>query len=148
MLTFLSMEEIAQLERDMQMPSYVPNTAQHRLAEGVTRFVHGQEGLDEVLLATEALTPGAASKLDAKTIEGIGEDVPSCSLHYNEVLNFSLLDLSASTGLLESKSVVRHLLKQGGLYLNNSRVDNDAKKIGANDIIDGKVILLSAGKKE
>ncbi|XP_027118036.1 tyrosine--tRNA ligase, chloroplastic/mitochondrial-like isoform X2 [Coffea eugenioides] len=147
MLTFLSLEEIAQLERDMDTPGYVPNTAQRRLAEEVTRFVHGQEGLDEALKATEALRPGAATKLDAKTIEGIREDVPSCSLPYDQVLSLSLLDLSVSSGLLESKSAARRLLKQGGLYLNNSRVDSEAKKIEANDIIDGKVILLSAGKK-
>ncbi|CAI9117663.1 OLC1v1019110C2 [Oldenlandia corymbosa var. corymbosa] len=147
MLTFLSMEEIAQLKRDMVTPGYIPNTAQRKLAEEVTRFVHGQEGLEEALLATEALRPGAATKLDAKMIEGIGEDVPSCSLQYHEVLDLSLLDLSVSTGLLESKSAARRLLKQGGLYLNNNRIDNDAKKIEADDIIDGKVILLSAGKK-
>ncbi|XP_027090724.1 tyrosine--tRNA ligase, chloroplastic/mitochondrial-like [Coffea eugenioides] len=146
-LTFLSLEEIARLERDMDTPGYVPNTAQRRLAEEVTRFVHGQEGLDEALKATEALRPGAATKLDAKTIEGIGEDVPSCSLPYDQVLSLSLLDLSVSSGLLESKSTARRLLKQGGLYLNNGRVDSEAKKIEANDIIDGKVILLSAGKK-
>ncbi|KAL6962026.1 tyrosine--tRNA ligase [Sarracenia purpurea var. burkii] len=45
-LTFLSMEEIGELERKMQRPAeYVPNTAKQRLAEEVTRFVHGEEGL-------------------------------------------------------------------------------------------------------
>lgn len=146
-LTFLDMEEIMEMETKMRSPAYVPNTAQRRLAEEVTRFVHGQEGLDEALKATEALRPGAETKLDWKTIEGIAKDVPSCSLSYNEVLNLSLLDLSISTGLLESKSAARRLLKQGGLYLNNNRVDSEAKRIEAEDIVDGKVLLLSAGKK-
>ncbi|KAL2467961.1 Tyrosyl-tRNA synthetase [Forsythia ovata] len=146
-LTFLSMEEIAQIERDMQGPGYVPNTAQRRLAEEVTLFVHGEEGLDEARKATEALRPGAETKLDWKIIEAIAEDVPSCSLPYDNVMNISLLDLSVSIGLLESKSAARRLLKQGGLYLNNSRVDSEAKKIEVDDIVDGKVILLSAGKK-
>jgi tyrosyl-tRNA synthetase len=39
------------------------------------------------------------------------------------------------------------LLKQGGVYLNNSRVDSENKRIEAADIVDGKVLLLSAGKK-
>lgn len=146
-LTFLSMEEIVQLERDMQMPGYVPNTAQRMLAEEVTRFVHGDEGLNEAIKATEALKPGAKTKLDWKTIEEIAKDVPSCLLPYDQVLSLPLLDLSVSTGLLESKSAARRLLKQGGLYLNNNKVDSDAKKIEADDIVDGKVILLSAGKK-
>ncbi|PON92591.1 Tyrosine-tRNA ligase, bacterial-type [Trema orientale] len=146
-LTFLDMEEIMELERDMKRPGYVPNTAQRRLAEEVTRFVHGEEGLIEALKATEALRPGAETKLDWQTIEGIAEDVPSCSLAYDQVVNLSLVDLSVSSGLLESKSAARRLLKQGGLYLNNSRVDSESKRVEADDIVDGKVLLLSAGKK-
>ncbi|XP_043703094.1 tyrosine--tRNA ligase, chloroplastic/mitochondrial isoform X2 [Telopea speciosissima] len=146
-LTFLSMEEIRELEEQMKTSGYVPNSVQRRLAEEVTRFVHGEEGLVEALKATEALRPGAETKLDWKTIEGIAGDVPSCSLAYDQVLNASLVDLSVSTSLLESKSAARRLLKQGGLYLNNNRVDDEGKKIEAVDIVDGKVLLLSAGKK-
>ncbi|RDX61041.1 Tyrosine--tRNA ligase, chloroplastic/mitochondrial, partial [Mucuna pruriens] len=146
-LTFLDIEEIVDLEGEMVKPGYVPNTAQRRLAEEVTRFVHGEDGLAEALKATEALRPGSETKLDWETIEGIAEDVPSCSLAYDEVLNLSLVDLTVSSGLFESKSAARRLLKQGGLYLNNSRVDSESKKIEAEDIVDGKVLLLSAGKK-
>ncbi|KAH0652371.1 tyrosine--tRNA ligase, chloroplastic/mitochondrial [Solanum tuberosum] len=147
-LTFLSIEEIAELERDMGKLGYVPNTAQRRLAEEVTRFVHGQEGLEEALKATEALKPGNAdTKLDWKTIEGIAADVPSCSMNHEQVLNIPILDLYVSSGLLESKSAARRMLKQGGLYLNNAKVDSESKKIEADDIVDDKVILLSAGKK-
>ncbi|CAJ2640446.1 tyrosine-tRNA ligase-like protein [Trifolium pratense] len=146
-LTFLDIDEIVKLEEEMKKPGYVPNTAQRRLAEEVTRFVHGEDGLSEALRATEALRPGSETKLDWKTIEGIAEDVPSCSLAYDDVLNQSLVDLSVSSGLFDSKSAARRLLKQGGLYLNNSRVDGENKKIEAADIVDGKVLLLSAGKK-
>lgn len=146
-LTFLSMDEIAKIESEMQGPGYAPNAAQRRLAEEVTRFVHGEEGLAEALKATEALRPGAQTKLDSNTIESIAEDVPSFSLPQEQVLSLSLVDLSVCTGLLESKSAARRLLKQGGLYLNNNRIDSEAKKIEPDDIVDGKVILLSAGKK-
>ncbi|XP_057457826.1 tyrosine--tRNA ligase, chloroplastic/mitochondrial-like [Lotus japonicus] len=146
-LTFLDIEEIVKLEEEMVKPGYAPNTAQRRLAEEVTRFVHGEDGLREALRATEALRPGSETKLDWKTIEGIAEDVPSCSLAYDEVLNQSLVDLSVSSGLFDSKSAARRLLKQGGLYLNNSRVNSENKKIEVADIVDGKVLLLSAGKK-
>ncbi|XP_048234542.1 tyrosine--tRNA ligase, chloroplastic/mitochondrial isoform X2 [Ricinus communis] len=146
-LTFLELDEIAELEREMKRPGYVPNTAQRRLAEEVTRFVHGQDGLLEAIKATEALRPGAETKLDWKTIEGIAEDVPSCSLAYDQVLNLSLVDLSVTAGLIDSKSAARRLLKQGGLYLNNSRVDSESKRVESQDIVEGKVLLLSAGKK-
>lgn len=146
-LTFLDLEEIDELEKDMKRPGYVPNTAQRRLAEEVTRFVHGEDGLNEAVKATEALRPGAETKLDWKTIEAIAEDVPSCSLAYDQVLNVSLVDLAVSAGLFESKSAARRLLKQGGVYLNNNRVDSESKRIEPQDIVDDKVLLLSAGKK-
>lgn len=146
-LTFLDMKDIQDLESQMGSSGYVPNTAQRRLAEEVTRFVHGEDGLSEALKATEALKPGAETKLDWKTIEGIAEDVPCCSLGYDQVLNLLIVDLSVTSGLLESKSAARRLLKQGGLYLNNSRVDSEGKRVEAADIVDGKVLLLSAGKK-
>lgn len=36
---------------------------------------------------------------------------------------------------------------QGGLYLNNEKVDDEGKAMAAEDIVDGKLLLLSAGKK-
>ncbi|KAL6657354.1 hypothetical protein ACP70R_005134 [Stipagrostis hirtigluma subsp. patula] len=146
-LTFLSLDEIQELEESMKKPGYVPNTVQKRLAEEVTRFVHGEEGLVEALKATEALRPGAQTQLDSQTIEGIADDVPSCSLAYDQVLKSPLVDLAVSTGLLASKSAVKRLIKQGGLYLNNGRIDSEDKLVEEDDIVDGKVLLLSAGKK-
>ncbi|XP_068666042.1 tyrosine--tRNA ligase, chloroplastic/mitochondrial-like [Aristolochia californica] len=146
-LTFLSLEDIDKLEQEMKQPGYVPNSVQRRLAEEVTRFVHGEEGLREALKATEALRPGAETKLDWEMIEGIAEGVPSCTLAYDQVLDACLVDLSVLTGLFGSKSAARRMVKQGGLYLNNVRIDGEDKVINEGDIIDGKVLLLSAGKK-
>ncbi|RWR76577.1 Aminoacyl-tRNA synthetase [Cinnamomum micranthum f. kanehirae] len=131
----------------MKRPDYVNNSVQRQLAEEVTRLFMAMRGFWEALKATEALRPGAETQLDAEAIEGIAEDIPSCSLAYERVLNASLVDLSVSTGLLASKSAARRLLKQGGLYLNNRRIDSDGKIIEASDIVDGKLLLLSAGKK-
>ena len=53
MLTFLPLDRIEALEADMQQPSYQPNTAQRLLAEELICFVHGQEGLEAALSATQ-----------------------------------------------------------------------------------------------
>lgn len=146
-LTFLNLEEIQELEEAMKKPGYVPNSAQRRLAEEVTRFVHGEEGLVEAVKVTEALKPGAETELDPGTIEEIAKDVPSCSLPYDRVLNSLLVEISVTSGFLGSKSAARRLVKQGGLYLNNKRVDDEGKMIDECDIVSGKLLLLSAGKK-
>ena len=53
MLTFVPLEDLEALERSMQGPGYKPNTAQRLLAAEVTSFVHGQQGLEQALKATE-----------------------------------------------------------------------------------------------
>jgi tyrosyl-tRNA synthetase len=63
----------------------MPNTAQRRLAESVTEFVHGKEGLAQALKATEALRPGAATELDTATLEAIAGDAPSAALPREKV---------------------------------------------------------------
>ncbi|KAH0465309.1 hypothetical protein IEQ34_005412 [Dendrobium chrysotoxum] len=146
-LTFLNLEEIQELEEAMKKPDYVPNTTQKRLAEEVTRFVHGEEGLAEAVKATKALKPGSETELDPETIEGIAKDVPSCCLPYDQVLNSLLVEISVTSGFLASKSAARRLIKQGGFYLNNKRVDNEGRMIEEFDIVSGKLLLLSAGKK-
>ena len=53
MLTFLPLEQIAKLEQQMQGGSYKPNTAQELLAREVLTFVHGEQGLQAALQATQ-----------------------------------------------------------------------------------------------
>ncbi|WIA32365.1 hypothetical protein OEZ86_003198 [Tetradesmus obliquus] len=147
MLTFLPLEEIADLEAAMGQPDYVPNTAQKRLAEAVTRFVHGEEGLAQALKATEALRPGAATALDAATLEAIAGDAPSCSLPAGQLVGATLIDVMVAAGMLKSKGEVRRLIKGGGVYMNNAKVTEELAVVSGEDLIEGRLLLLAAGKK-
>lgn len=71
------------------------------------RFVHGEEGLAQALKATEALRPGAATVLDAATLEAIAGDAPSCSLTAAQVTDVPLVDVMVASGMLKSKGEVR-----------------------------------------
>ena len=53
MLTFLPLDQIAELDHQMQGGSYKPNTAQELLAREVLTFVHGEQGLQAALQATQ-----------------------------------------------------------------------------------------------
>ncbi len=53
MLTFISLDDIQELERDISSENYKPNTAQKILAREVTQFVHGPEGLKQAEAATQ-----------------------------------------------------------------------------------------------
>ena len=104
MLTFLDLSEIEAIERSMRSEGYVPNTAQKRLAEEVTRFVHGVEGVETALRVTEGIAPGAEAKLSGAVLEQLAADMPNASLSYEEVVGQKYIDIAARTGLVPSKS--------------------------------------------
>ncbi len=146
-LTFLDMDEIARIEKSMQEPGYEPNAAQKRLATEVTRFVHGEEGVQAALRVTEGLLPGSEAQLSADVLKEIAADMPYVQLGLSEVLGQKCADLLVKVGLVSSKSEAGRLVKNGGAYLNNQKVQDPAYLLSSEDLIDGSFLLLSAGKK-
>ena len=147
MLTFMDLEEILQIEQGMIQPGYVPNTAQKRLAEEITRIVHGENGLKTALKATQGMTPGADTALDAVTLESLGSDVPTCFLARNEVVGAKLIDILVAAGLQPSKGQSRRLVENGGAYLNNIKISSVDHTLADSDLIDDRLLLLAVGKK-
>ncbi|KAK9820078.1 hypothetical protein WJX72_005856 [[Myrmecia] bisecta] len=147
MLTFLDLGEIARLEAAMQAPDYKPNLAQQVLAAEVTRFVHGEEGLQQALKTTQALAPGARTQLDADTLEAIAGEAPSASLAVEQVVECPLADVMVAAGLQPSKGAARRMIKGGGVAVNNAKVSDEMHKLTAADLIEGRLLLLAAGKK-
>ncbi|XP_078433214.1 tyrosyl-tRNA synthetase, class Ib, bacterial/mitochondrial [Wolffia australiana] len=149
MLTFVPMAEIEAVERAMagEGEGYEANAAQRRLAEEVTRMVHGEEGVREAERVTAALRPGAAAELDAAAMEAVAEGLPVCELSAEAVVGAPLAEVAVAAGLMASKSAARRVLRQGGMYLNNARVESEERVVGPADVVDGKMLLISAGKK-
>jgi tyrosyl-tRNA synthetase len=144
MLTFLSLDEIKEIEKGMD----VPNSAQKRLAEEVTRFVHGEEGLQAALKVTEQMAPGSNANLSSAVLKELADDMPSVALHLNEVVGQKFVELALKVGLVSSKSEGSKLIKNGGAYLNNERVMEVSLIIADSHLIDNAYLLLSAGKKK
>jgi len=147
MLTFMEMEEIRDYERMMGAPGYVPNTAQKRLAEEVTRIVHGEEALKIAQKVTQAAKPGSEASLDATVLENLSKDMPSVEMQEGEVVNCKLVDLLAKAGLQPSKSEARRMIKNGGVYLNNIQINDLEFQIKGSDLIENRILLLAVGKK-
>lgn len=148
MLTFLELDEIDEISKEMQSEDYVPNSAQKRLAEEVTRIVHGEAGLEKALKVTEGAAPGKEAKLDGDVLKEIARDMPNTTLAKEQVLGANYADLAAASGLLSSKGEGNRMVKNGGAYLNNDKISDSSTKIGKNDLIEGKYLLLGAGKKK
>lgn len=148
MLTFLPMKEIREIEQQMHTPGYVPNTAQKRLAEEITRIVHSEAGLEKALRATDLAAPGHEAVLDGALLKEIAHDMPSVSLPLSEVVNQTYADLAVKSGLLPSKGEANRLLKNGGGYLNNDKIEDPTFQIEQKNLIDGEFLLIGAGKKK
>ncbi|NGX50475.1 MAG: Tyrosine--tRNA ligase [Chlamydiae bacterium] len=147
MLTFIELEEILGFEEALASGAFTPNAAQRRLAEEVTRYVHSAEGLKIALRVTEALAPGSKASLDPEVLEEIAKDMPHISLPIAEIMNQKYTDIAATSGLSTSKSEAVRLVKNGGAFLNNEKVDDQALVIELKHVIGGKYLLFGAGKK-
>lgn len=148
MLTFLSLEDIAVIQRQMDEPNYVPNTAQKLLASEVTRFVHGEKGLEAALRVTEGMAPGSNVVLNKDVLSELSKDMPNAFLPKNEVVGHKFVDIAVKIGLLSSKSEASKLIKNGGAYLNNERINDPMFVLIDSHLVDGKFLILSAGKKK
>lgn len=148
MLTFVDCQEIALIEKSMQKSDYEPNTAQKKLAEEVTRLLHGEEGLQTALKVTKGAMPGKEAKLDFAVLKEISRDFPSIKLNYKEVIGKKYADLAVLSGLVSSKGEANRLLKNGGGYINNQKIMDVTFKISSKDLLEKAYILIGAGKKK
>lgn len=147
MLTYLNIEEIKEIEALMALPDYKVNTAQKILAKEVTEMVHGEKELQTALKVTESMRPGAETHLNLDVLKKMSKEIPHVKLKIDEILDKKLIDLLTHANILTSKGEVRRLIQNGGLYLNNTRVEDDQLVIEKSHLIEGECLLLAIGKK-
>lgn len=142
--TFRSREEIEELEKAVAERPFA-REAQRALAEDLTTMVHGADELAAVVAASKALFgQGSLDELSASTLEGALAEVPLAKV---DALGASLADLMAESGLVESKSAARRAIKEGGAYLNNVKITDEAFAPTSDDLLQGRFLVLRRGKK-
>jgi tyrosyl-tRNA synthetase len=144
--TFLTIDAIAELEQAVK-EAPERREAQSKLAEEVTRAVHGDTGLKCALRASEVLFGGSIEGLSAADLAAIFADVPSAELARGDVVDALAIDVATAAGLCQSKGAARRLVQSGGLYLNNNRVPDIETTLKAEDLVEGGVAVLRSGKK-
>jgi len=144
--TFLPLDEISELEQQAQE---VPEerVAQKKLAEEITRVVHGEHGLKIALRASSILFGETVNGLHATELLEIFANVPSTELPRNKVEKRLVVDVASEAGLCKSKGEARRLIESGGLYINNRRVCGIGAEVASSDIVDSRVLVLRSGKK-
>ena len=127
-------------------------TLQRRLAEEVTVMVHSQEDLDMAKEASNILFGKATKenllKLDEQTLLDVFSGVDKYTIDRSQ-LGQPAVDLFNLDGMkiFPSKSEMRKLVKGGGVSLNKEKLAAFDQVVGADDLIDGKYLLVQKGKK-
>ena len=143
--TFLDQEELARLEVEVEERPF-KREAQRRLAQEMTDLVHGVEAREAVELASQALF-GRADLAD------LDEATLSASLSETDVFEFAsaeettIVDLLVGAGLVDSKGAARRSIKEGGAYVNNVRIEDEAWSPAESDYLHGAWLVLRRGKK-
>lgn len=142
--TFLDHDEIKELEKEVETRPE-KRLAQKRLAEEVTRMVHGEDALKQAQKISAALFSGDIKSLNGEEIEQGFKDVPSHTVSEKEK---GLIDLLVEGKISSSKRQAREDIQNGAIYINGERQQDLTYVVGKSDKIDGKFTIIRRGKKK
>lgn len=146
--TDLGREEIEALDAARQQ-SPEARQSQRRLAEEVTRLVHGETGLTKARRASEILFGAEIDSLSDLELGEIFADVPSRTMPLTTLAaGLSMIDALVAAGLTKSKGEARRVIEQGGAYVNNRRVESIERRLNESDLASESVLVLRSGKKK
>ncbi|AXH36371.1 tyrosine--tRNA ligase [Humibacter sp. BT305] len=144
-LKVFTFRDRAEIERLEQATAEAPfrREAQRALAYDVTTLVHGVEATDAAIAASQALFgQGDLAALDADTLAAAVGELPGTEATESTTVVQALVD----SGLAQSLGEARRALAQGGVYLNNAKVDDEQATFeGA--ALAGGVAVIRRGKR-
>ncbi|EYP26169.1 tyrosine--tRNA ligase [Staphylococcus aureus] len=142
--TFLGKEEIDRLEQSKNEAPHL-REAQKTLAEEVTKFIHGEDALNDAIRISQALFSGDLKSLSAKELKDGFKDVPQVTLS-NDTTN--IVEVLIETGISPSKRQAREDVNNGAIYINGERQQHVNYALAPEDKIDGEFTIIRRGKKK
>ena len=150
LLKVFSMKSRAEIEELLESVKTDPGARQaHReLAREMTTLIHGAVMAKKVEEAAKALFgQGEISDLDLTTLDAALGQLPKTTIKKGDAFP-SWIELLVATGVVDSKSAARRIVKEGGAYLNNKRVESEDFTPSKSDLLQGKYLLLRKGKRD
>ena len=140
--TFLGRAEIDRLAAAVAAEPF-KREAQRVLAWEVTALVHGTAATEAAIAAAAALFgQGELTALDDATLEQALRELP----HTTAPATSTIAQLLVDTGLSPSLAAARRSIAEGGVYVNNVRVDDEASVLDGS-LLAGRMAVLRRGKK-
>ncbi|KSU07813.1 Tyrosyl-tRNA synthetase [Lactococcus lactis subsp. lactis] len=144
--TFLSLEEIAEIEEQFEAARH-ERLAQKVLAREVVSLVHGKEAYEQAVKTSEILFGGGdLRQLDAKSILTGLKAAPQHQVTDDEDL--TLVELLISAGIAPSKRQAREDITNGAIYINGERVQALDYVLTDSDKIEKRLTVIRRGKKK
>ena len=145
--SFKSHAEIIELEKSHNENPGL-REAHRALARELTSLVHSEETTQRVEAAARALFgQGELSELDEATLSSALAELPRTAVSSTEEIP-TWVDLLAATGVVDSKSAARRIVKEGGAYLNNVKISGEDFRPSKSDFLCGKYAVLRKGKRD
>ncbi|KLO62829.1 tyrosyl-tRNA synthetase [Dermacoccus sp. PE3] len=136
-------EEIAELEKAVAEAPF-RREAQRTLAADVTTLVHGEAATAGAVAASEALFgKGDVTALDASTLRDAAQELPGADVAEGT----SLTDAVVAVGIADSRNAARRLIGDGGVSLNNVKMNDAEYALTTDDFLHGEVAILKRGRK-
>lgn len=142
--TFLEKEEIEALEIAVQEEPH-KRQAQKRLAEEVTRFVHGEAALQDALKITNALFTGDVQQLNADEIEQGFKNMPTFE---SEKVEQNLATWLVDLGIEPSRRQSREDIQNGAISINGEKITDLEHVWTPEQSFEGRFVLVRRGKKK
>ena len=142
MLTFLSKEEIEELEKkNNEHPEL--REAHKALAREIITDLHGKESYEKAVMMSEALFTGKFTDLGKKEIEELFKNYEKKSVS----LGINILDLLIEIGAASSKREAREFVSGNAVSINGEKITDLEYNISDDDFIDDTYIIIRRGKK-
>jgi tyrosyl-tRNA synthetase len=143
--TFLSADELADLD-EVTAARPQERAAQRRLARELTTLVHGEQATEAVEHASRALFGrGELARLDEATLRAALRETSIAELKPGTP--DGIVDLLVATGLAQSKGAARRTIAEGGVSVNNTKVDDEDWAPQPTDFLHGRWLVLRRGKR-
>jgi len=147
--TFLKKEEIETILTEHQKDA-AQRFLQKKLAEEVTRFVHGKEEFEKAVETTHKLfdnQTSSAETLSIEDLEGMDGVVKSEFAKEKIGTGIDIVSLLADAGIFASKGEARKMIQGGGVSINRKKVDSLQMTIDKSLLLHEKYLLVQKGRR-
>ena len=122
--------------------------AHRALAREVTTLIHGESQTNKVENAAKALFgQSEIRELDLETLASALSELPRTSIAKGAPFP-TWVDLIVTSGVVDSKSAARRVIKEGGAYINNEKIAGEDFAPTSEHLLHGRFIVLRKGKRD